>query len=223
VVEFFYGDPDADLVALVHEGGSLVSWQVGSLEEARAATDAGCDLVVAQGTEAGGHVRGQVGLLPLLAVVLEAVSVPVVAAGGLGSARAVAAVLEAGASAARVGTRFLAAEEADVHPAYLDALVHTRAEDTVLTTTFSSQWPNAPHRVLRSSVAAALELEADEVGQTELASGVQVPVTRLSPLSPGRRTTGHVEAMALYAGQSVDHVQRRLPAAEIVAELTAGL
>lgn len=223
VVEFFYGDPDEALVAIVHQAGGLASWQVGSVDEARAAADAGCDLVVAQGVEAGGHVRGQVGLLPLLDLVLEAVTVPVVAAGGLGTAGAVAAVLAAGASAARVGTRFLAAEEADVHPAYLDALVRAEAEDTVLTTTFSNLWPDAPHRVLESCVAAALELGDETVGETELAPGVRVPVARLSPPAPGRSTTGRVDAMALYAGQSVGHVRRRLPAAQIVEELTARL
>ncbi|MBO0728946.1 MAG: nitronate monooxygenase [Acidimicrobiaceae bacterium] len=223
VVEFFYGDPDAVLVDLAHQGGALVGWQVGSVGEARAAADAGCDLVVAQGVEAGGHVRGHVGLLPLLADVLEAVAVPVVAAGGLGSARDVAGVLAEGAAAARVGTRFLAAEEADVHPDYLRGLVQARAEDTEVTTTFGNQWPNAPHRVLRSCIAAAVESLEDPVGLTELAPGVQVPVPRLSPLSPGRRTTGRVDAMPHYAGQSVDHVHRRMLAADIVAELTAGL
>ncbi len=223
VIEFFYGDPDPDLVALAHGAGSLVSWQVGSIDEARAAADAGCDLVVAQGVEAGGHIRGEVGLLPLLEGILEVVNVPVVAAGGLGTARGVAAVLAAGASAARVGTRFLAAHEADVHPEYLDALIRARADHTVLTTTFSNLWPDAPHRVLRSCVSAALELQDDPVAVTEPAPGLKVPVSRLSPPSPGRSTTGHVEAMAHYAGQSVEHVQRAMSAAEIVAELTAGL
>ena len=81
VIEFFYADPDPSLVELVHRGGALACWQVGSVGEARAAVDAGCDLVVAQGVEAGGHVRGRLGLLPLLSEVLEAVDVPVVAAG----------------------------------------------------------------------------------------------------------------------------------------------
>jgi nitronate monooxygenase len=223
VVEFFCGDPDPDLVTLAHAGGALASWQVGSIDEARAAADAGCDLVVVQGVEAGGHIRGKVGLLPLLKGVLEVVTLPVVAAGGLGTAESVAAVLEAGASAARVGTRFLAAEEADVHGAYLDALIRARAEDTVLTTTFSNFWPNAPHRVLKSCVIAALEQRDDPVGETEYAAGLKIPVARLSTPSPGRSTTGHVEAMAHYAGQSVDQVQRPMSAAQIVAELTEGL
>ena len=109
VIEFFYGDPDRELVRDARAGGALVSWQVGSPEEARAAVDAGCDLVVAQGDEAGGHVRGGLGLLPTLARVLDAVDVPVIAAGGIGDARQVAAALAAGASAVRVGTRFIAA------------------------------------------------------------------------------------------------------------------
>ena len=112
VVEFFYRQPDPSLVDLVHKGGALASWQVGSSEEAVAAAEAGCDMVVAQGIEAGGHVRGKVSLLTLLSQVLDSVQVPVLAAGGIGSGRALAAVLAAGASGVRVGTRFIAATEA---------------------------------------------------------------------------------------------------------------
>src|SRR5205807_1797007 len=82
-----------------------------------AAERAGCDLIVAQGTEAGGHVRGKIGLLALLGEVLPSVKVPVVAAGGIGTGRAMAAALAAGASAVRVGTRFVASEEAGALPA----------------------------------------------------------------------------------------------------------
>lgn len=223
VVEFFYGDPDPELVELAHAGGALAIWQVGSVEEARVAAGAGCDLVVAQGVEAGGHVRGQIGLLPLLDLVLTSVNVPVVAAGGLGTASSVAAVLAAGAAGARVGTRFLAADEADVHPAYLEALARATAEDTTVTTTFSNLWPGAPHRVLSSCVTAAMSVQDETVGETELAPGFRVPVARLSPPSPGRSTTGRIEAMALYAGESVDHVKDQRPAADIVRELTSRL
>jgi NAD(P)H-dependent flavin oxidoreductase YrpB (nitropropane dioxygenase family) len=76
LLDFFYGDPDPSLVQLVHDGGALAGWQVGSVEEARAAEQAGCDVVVAQGVEAGGHVRGSLGLLPLLDGVLDAVQLP---------------------------------------------------------------------------------------------------------------------------------------------------
>jgi NAD(P)H-dependent flavin oxidoreductase YrpB (nitropropane dioxygenase family) len=178
--------------------------------------------VIAQGTEAGGHVRGEIGLLPLLDLVLEASDVPVLAAGGIGSARSVAAVLAAGAAGARVGTRFLAAREADVHPAYLEALVAARAQDTVLTTTFSTFWPDAPHRVLRACVDAALESTADPIGEMQLPDGSRVAVPRRSPPAPGRGSRGHVEAMAHYAGQSVGRVRREQSAADIVRELNEG-
>ena len=80
LVEFMWATPDAELVAVSHAGGARVGWQVGSADEAAAARDAGCDLVVAQGIEVGGHVRGTTALLPLLAEVLTRVEVPVVAA-----------------------------------------------------------------------------------------------------------------------------------------------
>src|SRR6266566_5766634 len=163
VVEFFYGTPDPAFVEEVHAGGALVSWQVGSREEAIAAERTRCDLIVAQGTEAGGHVRGKTGLLALLSEVLESVHAPVVAAGGIGSGRAMAASLAAGAAAVRVGTRFVAATEAEAHPAYLEKLIAAEAKDTVLTETFSAGW-NAPHRVLRSSVEAAERFQGDIVG-----------------------------------------------------------
>src|SRR3989442_1397822 len=137
VVEFFYEQPDAELVEIAHAGGALVSWQLGSAAEATAAERAGCDLIVAQGTEAGGHVRGKIGLLALLGEVLPSVKVPVVAAGGIGTGRAMAAALAAGASAVRVGTRFVAAEEARTPTASVDKALAAEAKGTILTEAFS--------------------------------------------------------------------------------------
>ena len=144
-----------------------MSWQVGSADEARAAVDAGCDLVVAQGDEAGGHVRGTLGLLTTLERVLDAVEVPVVAAGGIGSARQVAAALAAGASAVRVGTRFIASAESGAHPDYVRAVLEATAEDSTLTDVFSVGW-DAPHRVLRSCIEAARAFRGDVVGSADL-------------------------------------------------------
>lgn len=222
VVEFFYGDPDSPLVSIVHEQGGLACWQIGSVTEARVATDAGCDFVVAQGCEAGGHVRGQIGLLPLLDQVLGALDIPVVAAGGIGGPRTMAAVLAAGAAAARVGTRFVVADEADTHDDYATALVTAESEETQITTTFSAEWPGAPHRVLRSSIDAANATSDATVAEVELPGGIRLAVPRLSVMPPGRSTTGNVAAMAHYAGQSVAMVRSRQPAAEIVRELVDG-
>jgi nitronate monooxygenase len=221
LVEFFYGDPDADLVGLVHTGGALAAWQVGSVGEATAARDAGCDIVIAQGVEAGGHVRGHVGLVPLLSAVLDTVDVPVIAAGGIGSARTAAAAFAAGADAVRVGTRFVATLEADAHPDYAAALVDAGADDTILTNTFSVMWPDAPHRVLRSCVDRAHALDSETVGEVEIAD-TAMPVPRFSVLVPTRTTSGAVDAMALYAGESVQDVVGVVPARDVVAEIIGG-
>lgn len=221
VVEFFYDDPEASLVDRVHDGGALACWQVGSLEEARAAVEVGCDLVVVQGSEAGGHVRGDVALMPLLDAVLAAIDVPIVAAGGITSARAVAGVLAAGASAARVGTRFVACAESPAHPDYVQALIDADGGDTMCTETFSVTWPGAPHRVLRSCVEAATTLDSDTVGALH-ADGNSTPLPTFLPLPPTTDTTGHIEAMALYAGQGVGLVKTVEPAGAIVRELVEG-
>jgi NAD(P)H-dependent flavin oxidoreductase YrpB (nitropropane dioxygenase family) len=221
VVEFFYGDPAPTWVGRVHDGGALAAWQVGSVAEAKAAVDAGCDFIIAQGAEAGGHVRGQVSLLPLLDGVLAAVDVPVLAAGGIATARGLAAVLAAGAAGARVGTRFLATHESNAHPAYVDAIIRAGSGDTVLTTAFSVMWPDAPHRVLRSCIEAAEALPGDTAGETAIGA-LRMPVPKFSVPSPTRETTGTIGAMALYAGQSVGATATIMPAGEVVRELTDG-
>src|SRR5437870_760009 len=221
VVEFFYEQPDAELVEIAHAGGALVSWQLGSAAEATAAERAGCDLIVAQGTEAGGHVRGKIGLLALLGEVLPSVKVPVVAAGGIGTGRAMAAALAAGAPAVRVGTRFVAAGEAGTPPLYVDKLIAPEGEDTDPPAGLSANWPNAPHRVLRSCVEAVERFQGEFVGETvqPWAPGVRVPVQTRASFVADKTTTGEFDAMPLWAGESVDGVKRIQKAGEIVREL----
>jgi NAD(P)H-dependent flavin oxidoreductase YrpB (nitropropane dioxygenase family) len=219
VVDFFYADPDPALVDIVHADGAVASWQIGSVEEARAAVDAGCDFVIAQGTEAGGHGRGQIGVLPLLDAVLSAVDVPVLAAGGIGSGRALAAVLAAGADGVRIGTRFVAAEEAEAHPRYVEALIAAKPTDTLRSDTFALDFPGAPHRALRSSVAAVEAFQGDVVGEVLSPSGDYAPVRRFQKLTITRHVSGAIEAMPHWAGESVGAVTRVQPAAEIVYEL----
>jgi NAD(P)H-dependent flavin oxidoreductase YrpB (nitropropane dioxygenase family) len=132
----------------------------------------------------------------------------------------VAAVLAAGAAAARIGTRFVAAAESGAHPQYVRALIEAKAEDSVLTDVFAVGW-EAPHRVLRSAVEAARAFQGDVVGEHEWA-GARMQIPRFGPDSPDRGTTGEIAAMALYAGQSVGAVRAVEPAREIVAELIGG-
>jgi NAD(P)H-dependent flavin oxidoreductase YrpB (nitropropane dioxygenase family) len=201
VIELFYGDPVAAPVRRAQDSGALVAWQVGSLDEALAAADVGCDLVVVQGREAGGHVRGTVELLPLLRAVRTRLDLPLVASGGIGSGAAVAAALGAGADAVRIGTRLVATLESDAHPAYVDALIAASARDTVITEAFAQGWPDAPHRVLRSCVASDVD-----------------PALR-SPSPPTRTSTGDVASAALYAGESVTDVTTIKSAATVIDEL----
>lgn len=202
VVECFYGDPHPAIVERIHTGGALATWQIGSLDEARAAADAGCDLIVVQGREAGGHVRGTTPLGTLLRDVRNATQIPLVAAGGIGSGAAMAAALLGGADAVRVGTRFVATVEADVHHDYAAALVAAGADDTILTEAFSLGWPNAPHRVLRRCVDTS-DLEP----------------TQRSPSPPTRDFSGDVATAALYAGESVADVTGVVPAAQVIRDL----
>jgi NAD(P)H-dependent flavin oxidoreductase YrpB (nitropropane dioxygenase family) len=202
VVECFYGDPDPVIVDRIHDGGALAAWQIGSLGEACAAAAAGCDVIVVQGCEAGGHVRGTAAMLPLLNDVRATIGVPLVAAGGIGSGAAMASALLAGADAVRIGTRLVATTEADVHPDYAAALVAAGADDTVLTGVFSLGWPNAPHRVLRRCVEPS-DLDA----------------APRSTLPPTRDFTGDVASAALYAGTSAADVTAVVPAATVIREL----
>jgi nitronate monooxygenase len=223
-VDFFLAVPDPRLVQRVRDGGAVCGWQVELAEEVRAAEAAGCDVVIAKGWESGGRKRIEgPALLPLLDAVLGAVAVPVIAAGGIATARGVAAALAAGAEGARVGTRFIAAAESDAHPAWVRAVIEAPAEAAVVSTAFNVGLAEpGPHRVLRSSIEAAEGLEDEQVGVVRLA-GAELAAVRFGALPPTRESTGHIEAMPFYAGQSAGAVSAVEPAAEIVADLAAGV
>jgi nitronate monooxygenase len=231
IVSFMWGDP-AGYVQPVHDAGGLVLATVGSAEEARRAVGAGADVIVAQGWEAGGHVWGTIATLPLVPAVVDAVApVPVIAAGGIGDARGVAAVLALGAQAAWLGTRFLMAQEMPIHEEYqrrLAAAAETDAE--WYPDLYEVGWPNSPHRALRNSTSQAWEDagrpppgkrpgEGDVIAH--FASGEAI--VRYEPAPPMAGTTGDIDALSLWAGQDVALVTRRQPAAQIVADLTANL
>jgi nitronate monooxygenase len=224
VVEVFWTPPDPALVARARSAGEvLVAWQVGSLDDALAAQDSGCDFVVVQGVEAGGHVRGTQPLEELLRMVCARVSIPVVAAGGIATAETVVTAMTSGAAAVRVGTAFVATHESRAHPLYVEALLAARSgDDTVLTTAFGVGWPDAPHRVLRSALAAAEAYEGDVVAEGG-PPGARRPVPRFSSSTPSRHVAGRIDAMALYAGMGVGDVSRVRSAGDLVTELVSRL
>ena len=226
VVSFFWGDPSRH-VERFHAVGTTVLLQVGSVEEARRAVDAGVDIVVAQGWEAGGHVRGDVATLPLVPSVVDAVApVPVVAAGGIADGRGLAAVLALGAAGAWIGTRFLASEEASIHPDYRERVLRGTAAETVYTRLFDVNFPDAPHRVLRNSTFAAWEAAGrPPSGQRPGEGDVLATDARGNMAVRYQSTTarndhvGDIEAFGIWAGQGVGLVNRVQPAGEIVREI----
>src|SRR5437764_633250 len=154
LVSFIFGNPRS-YVDLVHDAGGLVMHTVGSAEEARRAVQSGADVVVAQGWEAGGHVWSGVATLPLVPAVVDAVApIPVIAAGGIGDARGVAAVLALGAQGAWLGTRFLLADEMPIHDEYRHRLIAATETDAEwYPDLYDVGWPDAPHRALHNSTA----------------------------------------------------------------------
>jgi nitronate monooxygenase len=223
VFDFYHGDPDEDLVAVVHDAGALASWQVGSRDEALAAIDAGCDILAVRGVEGGGRMHGREPLLPLLGQVLDrAGDVPVLAAGGLATGRDLAAVLAAGAAGARMGTRFVATDESGAHPVYKQAIVDAGSHETELVTDFSVLWPDGPqpHRVLRRALEAARAVDGDTVGEMTVRGEVH-PIPKFAVIPPSATCTGNIEAFAMYAGISAGSVDRIEPTADVIARIAA--
>jgi nitronate monooxygenase len=158
----------------------------------------------------------------LLSAVRSAVDVPVVASGGIGTARDVRRAMEAGADAVRVGTRFVATVESDAHDLYVDRLVANRAADTVITGRFDVGWPDAPVRVLASSLAAAESAPDGTVATIAASDGTLTDIPLFSTTAPTRATTGNLDAMPLYAGTGIDAVKGRVTVADVMAELSQG-
>ncbi len=215
LVSVSFGSPDP-YIKVLHDAGIIVASQVHDAAGAIAAAAAGVDFLVAQGTEAGGHT-GTVGTLPLLQIVLDAVDVPVVAAGGIGTTRGLAAVLAAGAAGAWVGTCLLACPEAATSPSARGKLLASGETDTILTRVFDVAqglpWPEAfAGRALRNRFTDRWHghepaLAADAGARRQLTEA---------------RKAGDYETAYVYAGQAVGLVRQSRPAAEVVRALGEG-
>ena len=215
LVSVSYG-PYARWLRPLQDAGIVVATQVGNLDEARAAERAGVDVLVARGGEGGGHGRNDVGTLPLLQSVLDAVQPPVLAAGGIGTARGLAAVLAAGAAGAWVGTALLACTEAATSAAARERLLAARDTDTAYGRVFDVgqrlDWPaeyggRALHNAFFERWAGAEEqLAADDAAAAELVAA---------------RRQGDFDVACLYAGQGVELLRAERSAADVVRELAA--
>jgi len=232
VLVLFWGEAEelTSIIADAHRQDTRVFVQVGSREEALVAVDAGADGVIAQGWEAGGHVRGTTALSVLVPTVVDAIApVPVIAAGGVADGRTLLAALCLGAQAVSMGTRFLASEEANADLGYKQRVVSAIAEDTVRTELFDRGWERASHRVLRNELVRTWEAagrpnpgarprEGEMLG-TMLSGGATVSIPTYSAYVPEPGVSASLDGMALYAGQSCSLVNDIKPAAQIVGDV----
>lgn len=207
-----------DVVEQCHEQGVLVASMCGKVRHALAAVEAGCDLVIAQGTEAGGHT-GQVATMPLVPQVVDAVGgrVPVVAAGGIVDGRGLAAALVLGADGVWVGTRFIATPEARSAPGYKDALLRTAEDGTVVTRAYSGK----PMRTVRNTWTDHHERhpEAVEPFPQQLVVAMEAGVLHLGADETAVGVDPHREGYP--AGQGVGAIDALVPAGELVHRFVA--
>jgi len=204
-----------DWVARAHEVGVITATQVSDLASAERAVAAGIDVVIARGAEGGGHGQPLVGTLPLLTELLDAVDVPILAGGGIASARGLAAVLAAGASAAWLGTAFCACPESLLSGKAREVMLAARDTDTVNTRVFDIAqgypWPSQlPERVLRNSFSdrwdgAETALSVDPGAAAELATAIADEDYTLAPIN---------------AGQGVGELTEIRSAADVIEKLT---
>jgi enoyl-[acyl-carrier protein] reductase II len=208
----------ADAVDLCHRHDVLVANMCGKVDHARKAVGAGCDLVIAQGTEAGGHT-GQVATMPLVPQIVDAVGaqVPVVAAGGIFDGRGLAAALALGADGVWLGTRFIATPEARGVHGYKEALLGAAEDATVVSRAYSGK----TMRVLRNRYTSDWEARADEL-QRFPAQAVRSMQDGAFHLGGDEATPGVDPAIECYpAGQGVGGIGAVEPAADIVRSIVA--
>jgi nitronate monooxygenase len=218
VVSFHFGLPDRSLLARVRRMGAKIISSATSVDEARWLEDHGCDAIVAQGYEAGGHrgmfltqdVSTQIGTMALVPQVVDAVTVPVIAAGGIADARGIVAAFALGAVAVQIGTAYLHCPEARISPIYRQALKDAKDNKTAITNVFTGR----PARGIVNRLMC-------EVGpMSEVAPEFPFAAAALAPLRAKSEMAGSADFTPLWSGQAAC-LNRELPAAELTRQLAA--
>lgn len=216
---FAWPRPDQDIAAYVrraHEIGAKVTFMAGGVPEAKRAAGAGADVIIAQGTEGGGHV-GWNATLALVPMIIDAVGpIPVVAAGGIADGRGLAAALALGADGVLLGTRFLASVESPLHPNFKQAIVESDGHDTVLTEIpdicQAKVWPGAMSRATRNRFIERWAGREWALRQDQVEALAQMREARQN---------GDIEEASLSMGQDAGLIHDVLPAGEIVRRIAA--
>jgi enoyl-[acyl-carrier protein] reductase II len=220
--------PPAEWVRRLKDAGCDVWLQTSSVAAAETAVASGVDVIIAQGSEAGGHNRSTTGLTTLVPRMVDALVVPVVAAGGIADGRGMAAALCLGAAGVCVGTRLVATAEANAHDEYKRRIVAASEEDLARTCIFGPEWPDAPMRVIRNRVVrewAGKDAKTPPppqppvtIGKT-LLGGIEYPMPKFSAILPTPETSGDFEEMCLAAGEGAALVEAVSGAQDVVREM----
>jgi len=218
VVSFQFGLPDKNLLLRIRKTGAKIMSSATTVNEARWLEDQGCDAIIAQGFEAGGHrgmfltedVSTQVGTMALVPQVVDAVKVPVIAAGGIADGRGILAAFALGAAAVQIGTAYLHCPEAQISPLYRQALKGARDNDTAITNVFTGRPARAiVNRFMR------------EVGpMSDVAPKFPLAAAALAPLRAKSEMAGSADFTSLWSGQAA-RLSRELPAAELTRQIAA--
>jgi nitronate monooxygenase len=221
VISLFW-DVSSKLAARLRAAGIVVVCQVGSLAEAQAVEQAGAQIIIAQGVEAGGHVRGDRPLHDLVSEIVTETNLPVLAAGGLADGADLATVLSLGAQGAVFGTALIATPESYAHDYHKQRLLDADRTDTVLSDAFHINWPRgAKVRVLASGVTSGERGDPFTETRTVIGEEAGRPIYLFSTDSPLRAMTGTFEVMALYAGAGVGRITDIVGAAARVRAIAA--
>ena len=218
VVSFHFGLPDKNLLRRVKDSGAKVLSSATSVDEARWLEDQGCDAIIAQGSEAGGHrgmfltedVSTQAGTMALVPQVVDAVKVPVIAAGGIADARGILAAFALGAEAAQIGTAYLRCPEAQISPLYRQALKDSKDNETAITNVFTGRPARAiVNRLMR------------EIGpMSDVAPEFPFAAATLAPLRAKSEMAGSADFTPFWSGQAAG-LGRAIPAADLTRQLAA--
>ena len=230
IILFFWGDSSPYIDALKNHQ-ILIGQTVGNADEAVHYAQKGIDFIIAQGWEAGGHVWGTVATSVLIPSIADKLNIPIVAAGGIADGRGILAALSLGASGVSLGTRFLMSKEANVDPIYQEKIMNAKENDTTyLQNVFNIGWDNAPHRVIKNSTVTAwnkagMPKPGSRPNEDEVIAHNKAgkPIIRYSDDGPISGTKGNLEALALYAGQTVGLINDVKSASQIIADLMTEL
>src|SRR5215831_17424852 len=187
VVSFHFGLPDKNLLARVRRTGAKIISSATSVDEARWLEDQGCDAIVAQGYEAGGHrgmfltsdVSTQIGTMALVPQVVDAVRVPVIAAGGIADARGIVAAFALGAVAVQIGTAYLHCPEVQISPMYREGLKNAKDNETAITNVFTGR----PARGIVNRLVREVGPMSDAVPEFPLAAAAVAPLRAKSEMA----------------------------------------